>query len=99
MRPPAAAEVTTMAVQGGIARAQPLAGLRVLLVDEDVTAREVLVSALERRGAAIIAVGSSREALLAFDEVPPDVLLSELAIGGEDGFELLRRVRERDWEH
>ena len=78
------------------AREQPLSGVRVLLVDDDVGGRDALYVALESRGADVVAVGTAGEALAAFEAAQPDILLSDLAISGEDGCELLKRVRRRD---
>jgi CheY-like chemotaxis protein len=70
-----------------------LAGLRVLLVEDDVDARESLRLLLELGGAAVTAVGSAREALRALVQSTPDVLLSDLSMPGEDGYALIRKVR------
>jgi CheY-like chemotaxis protein len=53
----------------------------------------VLATALAQRGAEVRTAASAREALDAVAEAPPDVLLSDIGLPGEDGFALLRAVR------
>lgn len=72
-----------------------LAGLRVLVVEDEDDTRELLAIALEQCGAQVTAVGTVADALASFDPVPPDVLVSDLAMPDEDGFELIRQVRSR----
>ena len=53
---------------------------------------------LERCGAAVTAVGSAREALAVLEVVQPDVLVSDIAMPGDDGYALIRRLRARPRE-
>ena len=71
-----------------------LDGLRVLVVDDEADARRILVMVLEQVGAVVIAVGSVREAIEALPEVRPDVLVSDLGMPEQDGFDLIRQVRD-----
>jgi signal transduction histidine kinase/CheY-like chemotaxis protein len=71
----------------------PLRALRVLVVDDDEDSLEVLREILESAGAEVQTAGSARAALDAFDGRPPDVLLSDIGMPGEDGYALIRRVR------
>jgi signal transduction histidine kinase/ActR/RegA family two-component response regulator len=75
--------------------ATELSGVRVLVCDDDQDARELLTVLLRSRGAEVTAVGSADECLTAFDEQVPDVLLSDIAMPGQDGLDLIRRVRQR----
>ena len=79
--------------------AAELAGLRVIVVDDEADAREVIKAVLERSGASVTAVGSCVEALEALERTAPDVLVSDLGMPGEDGFALIRKVRERERGH
>jgi signal transduction histidine kinase/CheY-like chemotaxis protein len=76
-----------------------LVGLRVLLVEDEPDARELFTSLLEMSGAAVTAVASARDALAAFVLQPPDVLLSDIGMAGEDGYALIRQVRELETTH
>ncbi|WP_437331444.1 ATP-binding protein [Sorangium sp. So ce394] len=88
---------------GPAAPARPLAGVRVLLVEDDSDTREVLVCTLEAQGAEVTAVGSPQAALDALEPAGspaerPQVLLSDLGMPGMDGYELLRRLRALEGE-
>jgi PAS domain S-box-containing protein len=76
-------------------RAVPrLAGLRVLAVDDEPDARGFTAEVLGRAGAEVRVAGSAAEALLVLKEFPADVLLADVEMPGDDGYELLRRARE-----
>jgi PAS domain S-box-containing protein len=74
-------------------RAQPLSGLKVLVVDDDADARETVSMALAQCGARTASVGSAREALQMLPDFRPDVLVSDIGMPDEDGFAFIRRVR------
>jgi two-component system, chemotaxis family, CheB/CheR fusion protein len=82
---PAGAEVTTIEVR--------LDGLSVLVVEDDVDTGRMLAQVLGERGARIAHAGTSAEALAAIERAIPDVLISDIGMPVEDGYELLRRVR------
>jgi CheY-like chemotaxis protein len=77
--------------------APSLAGIRVLIVDDEADARYLTAVLLEHFGAEVTSVGSSAEALAAIREVPverrPHVLLSDVGMPDEDGYNLIRKVR------
>jgi PAS domain S-box-containing protein len=77
-----------------------LAGVRALVVDDEDDARELLKSALENYGADVIAVSSAAEAYALITETPPperpDVMVADIGMPDEDGYSLIRRLRE--WE-
>ena len=82
------------------ARDEPaLAGIRVLVVDDDRDIREVLQFVLERQGAVVTVAASAAEALAALERSMPDVLLSDIAMPGETGYDLMRQIvaREGEW--
>ncbi len=70
-----------------------LDGLRVLFVDDDADARELLAELLVRSGATVIAAESAAEALTAVKEHSPDVLVSDIGLPNEDGYTLIKRIR------
>jgi CheY-like chemotaxis protein len=71
-----------------------LDGVKVLVVDDEPDARELLAVGLGRCGAEVAAASSAREALEAIAGEKFDVLVSDIGMPGEDGYELIRRVRE-----
>jgi CheY-like chemotaxis protein len=70
-----------------------LDGTKVLVVDDEVDARDALVGLLERYGAEVRPAASVSEAMAALETDLPDVLISDIGMPGEDGYELIRRVR------
>jgi CheY-like chemotaxis protein len=70
-----------------------LAGVRVLVVDDQEDARDLIVAALEHHGARVVAAASAGEAMSALIREKPDVLVSDVAMPGEDGYSLMRQVR------
>jgi PAS domain S-box-containing protein len=78
--------------------AMALSGLRVLLVDDAPDVREMLTVAIEQSGANVIAVASAREALEVLDQTQPDILVSDIGMPLEDGYTLIRKVRDREAE-
>jgi CheY-like chemotaxis protein/anti-sigma regulatory factor (Ser/Thr protein kinase) len=71
-----------------------LDGLKVLVVDDEPDTREMLKVGLGQCGATVAAAGSAVEALEAIVAAVPDLLISDIGMPGEDGYELIRRVRE-----
>lgn len=71
-----------------------LDGVRVVLVEDDDDTREVLTLGLQLQGAEVIAAASSADALRALQARHADVLLSDIGLPDEDGFTLIRRLRE-----
>jgi CheY-like chemotaxis protein len=72
-----------------------LAGLDVLIVDDDDDGREAVRAVLERRGATVRAAASVDDALLAFEVATPDVLVSDIGMPLRDGYDFIRTVRLR----
>jgi two-component system CheB/CheR fusion protein len=70
-----------------------LEGLRILVVEDDGDGRELLVTVFERSGAKVNAVPSAAEAMEALQRATPDVLVCDIGLAGEDGYELIRNVR------
>jgi CheY-like chemotaxis protein len=72
-----------------------LNGVRVVVVEDEADTRELLVMALQQCGAEVAAFGSAPEALAAFDRAVPDVLLSDIGMPDQDGYELIQSLRSR----
>jgi signal transduction histidine kinase len=70
-----------------------LSRTRVLVVDDDADARELLTATLGYYGADVVAAENASEALALIPELRPDVVLSDIGMRGEDGYALIRRVR------
>jgi signal transduction histidine kinase/CheY-like chemotaxis protein len=70
-----------------------LNGLRVLVVDDESDARQLISHFIARRGAQVKTCGSAREALEMLEQWRPDVLLSDIGMPGEDGYSLINKVR------
>jgi CheY-like chemotaxis protein/anti-sigma regulatory factor (Ser/Thr protein kinase) len=90
--------VTAVAGEGshappGASGMPPLDGVRVLVVDDEADARSMLTVILGQRGAAVTSAASVGEALTVLERTQMDVLVSDLAMPGEDGYALIRKVR------
>ena len=70
-----------------------VAGLRVLVVDDEVDARDMVKQLLEERRAVVTTAGSADEALRLLRQDRYDVLISDIGMPGEDGHSLIQRVR------
>ncbi len=83
-------------------RSQPqtaLAGVKVLVVDDDEDTRLLLESALEGVGASVSTVDSARAAIAFIEGHPVDVMISDIGMPEEDGFSLIQRVRALPADH
>ena len=74
-------------------RALTLAGLRVLLVDDEADTRELLGTALTREGAILLTAADGRTALEMFGKLVPDVVVSDIGLPDMTGRALIRRIR------
>jgi PAS domain S-box-containing protein len=72
-----------------------LRGLRVLVLDDEPDARALVHRVLEDRGARVRVAASGAEARRHLDRERFDVLVSDIGLPGEDGYELMREVRSR----
>jgi signal transduction histidine kinase len=87
--PPAAAEPASP-VRGA---AGSLAGVRALVVDDDADTCELIARLLREQGAEVRAARSTAEALAVVGSWPANLLLTDIAMPGEDGVALLGRLR------
>ncbi|HEY2365440.1 MAG TPA: ATP-binding protein [Polyangiaceae bacterium] len=70
-----------------------LSGLRVLMVDDEPDARDLVRAVLEHSGSIVRTAPDVRSALDALRNEVPDVLLSDIGMPGESGYDLIRQVR------
>jgi PAS domain S-box-containing protein len=80
-------EVTTLA---GL---PSLAGLKVLVVDDEADTRELIREVLKECGAEVTLSSSAAEALNALEQHKPDILISDLGMPDEDGYSLITKIR------
>lgn len=73
--------------------AQVLKDLRVLVVDDELDSRSLLGIVLEQSGAKASLAGSAAEALESFEGAGFDLLISDIGMPGEDGYELIGKIR------
>jgi len=73
-----------------------LRDLRVLVVDDEEDSRELMATILRRAGADVACASGSHAALELFGRWTPDVIVSDLAMPGGDGCELVAEIRARD---
>jgi PAS domain S-box-containing protein len=75
-----------------------LNGLRVLVIDDEEDARELLTIALAQSGAEVRTAATVRVALEILSQWKPDLLVSDIGMPGEDGYDLIRAVRALESE-
>ena len=73
--------------------------LRILVVDDNADGRTLTSLVLAHAGASVKAVASVREALKALEEERPDALVSDIGLADEDGYALIRHIRQHEAEH
>jgi signal transduction histidine kinase/DNA-binding response OmpR family regulator len=74
--------------------ARMLDGLRILVVDDDPDTRELVSTILTGCGSQVRCSESAADALEAFEEWTPDLLVSDIGMPNEDGYSLIRKVRQ-----
>ncbi|MEU4525158.1 response regulator transcription factor [Amycolatopsis sp. NPDC024027] len=72
---------------------------RLLVVDDEPTVRELLSAALRFAGFRVTSAATAREAVAAATAEPPDLVLLDVMLPDMDGFEVVRRLRERHPGH
>jgi signal transduction histidine kinase/CheY-like chemotaxis protein len=88
-----AAIAAAQPADGGSAARGDLSGVRVLIVDDDADTRELVITALGAAGAQMHQAPDGRQALHMVRDLAPDVLISDIAMPGYDGFALLSELR------
>ncbi|HEY9826867.1 MAG TPA: chemotaxis protein CheB [Stenomitos sp.] len=70
-----------------------LSGIRVLAVDDEPDARELLTTLLSQYGAEVLTVVSAAEVLAHLESFQPDVLISDIGMPEMDGYALIQQIR------
>ncbi|MGF1987322.1 MAG: response regulator [Nostoc sp. ZfuVER08] len=76
----------------------PLAGLKVLVVDDETDTRNFLSFMFEDYGAVATAASSVDEALAVLEQAKPDILISDIGMSEQDGYTLIRKLRSLEPE-
>ena len=72
-----------------------LAGRVILVVEDHDDAREMIAGVLQAVGARVLTASTTMEAVERVAQITPDVLVADLGLPGEDGYELLNHLRAR----
>jgi signal transduction histidine kinase/ActR/RegA family two-component response regulator len=83
------------ALPAGLSDADDLGGLSVLVVDDEEDARGVASAVLSAHGARVLTAASVQEALALVDRELVHVVVADIGMPGEDGYQLLERLRGR----
>lgn len=75
-----------------------LEGLRILVVDDDVDTLELITFILEEYQMQVTTAASASEALDSLTRSLPHIMISDIAMPGEDGYSLIRKVRNLEAE-
>ena len=81
---------------GAFERVHELAGVHVLVVDDDDDSRDMLAMVFQRYGASVEQASSAAAAFAALKRRRPDLLVSDIGMPEEDGYSLIRRIRDAD---
>jgi len=79
-----------------IIRPANLSGLRVLIVDDEADARELMRMVLRSSGADVRAATDAEEAFEQVEQWQPDILVSDIGLPGDDGYALIQKIRARE---
>jgi len=70
-----------------------LAGIRVLVVEDDPDTRDVVAVMLERAGAEVLHAASSAAGILVVEQARPDAIVADIEMPGEDGYAFVSKLR------
>lgn len=73
----------------------PLSGIKVLVVDDEPDARQLIRRVLTECGAEVALAGFADEAVHLIESFRPDIMVSDVGMPDQDGYDLIRRVRRR----
>jgi signal transduction histidine kinase len=86
---------SAIAGSGAVVAPVDLRGARVLIVDDEPDARELLAQVLAEAGAEVVSAGTAQAGLDALAQSRPDVLVSDIGLPDADGYDFIRRARMR----
>jgi PAS domain S-box-containing protein len=75
---------------------QSLSGMRLLIVEDEPDARDLLKLMLEQCGAEVKAAGSAKEGMQEVEEWKPDLMISDIEMPEEDGYTLIQKIRSTE---
>jgi PAS domain S-box-containing protein len=76
-----------------LARTMDLDGIKILVVDDEDDTRDMVSAILKSQGALVEVAASAAEAMAALSRTRPHILVSDVEMPGQDGYELIRQVR------
>jgi PAS domain S-box-containing protein len=82
--------------QDDTSRPKPLAGVRILVVEDEPETQHYIATTLKMAGGEVVLCDSAAAALKAWDEARPDIVLTDIGMPGIDGYELTRELRARE---
>jgi signal transduction histidine kinase/ActR/RegA family two-component response regulator len=82
----------------GFTNLNAMRGRYVLVVEDEELMRDALYKLLTNNHAKVIAVGTAWEAMVAFEKSRPDIIVSDIGLPKEDGYQLLQRIRTLEME-
>jgi len=98
---PAMQTMQTMQQTGvsSMPRSETLEGVKILLVEDEADARDFINFALQQYGAVTTLTDSVQQALTQLETVQPDVLISDIAMPEQDGYTLIRHIRQTEQDN
>jgi CheY-like chemotaxis protein len=90
---------TVVSAASPMPRLPRLDALRILVVDDNADGRALTSLVLTEAGASVKAVASAREAFQTLEVERPDVLVSDIGLPDEDGYALIRQIRQHETRH
>ena len=90
---------TAASAASPLPRLPRLDGLRILVVDDNLDGRTLTSLVLTQAGASVTAATSVREAIQMLEGDRPDALVSDIGLPDEDGYALIRQIRQYEVEH
>ncbi|XQQ07441.1 MAG: response regulator [Leptolyngbya sp. IPPAS B-1204] len=87
---------TSNPLQNGYGKLPSLDCIQVLVVEDHNDTRDFITMVLQESGAEVTAVASVQEAIQYLEQFNPHVLVSDIGMPSEDGYNLIRKVRDRE---